>query len=81
MGWILAIILGGFAGWIASSLMGSAGGLLRNIVIGMLGAVLGNFILGAVTGTAPPGLIGQLIVAVAGAALLIWIGRALFRDR
>jgi uncharacterized membrane protein YeaQ/YmgE (transglycosylase-associated protein family) len=62
MGWILAIILGGFAGWIASSLMGSAGGLLRNIVIGILGAVVGNFILTAVTGTSPPGLIGQLIL-------------------
>jgi uncharacterized membrane protein YeaQ/YmgE (transglycosylase-associated protein family) len=73
--------LGGFAGWIASSLMGSAGGLLRNIVIGILGAVLGNFLLAAVTGTTLPGLIGQLIVAVSGASLLIWIGRALFRDR
>jgi uncharacterized membrane protein YeaQ/YmgE (transglycosylase-associated protein family) len=81
MGWIFAIILGGLAGWIASSLMGSSGGLLRNIVIGVLGAVLGNFLLTAVTGTSPPGLIGQLIVAVAGASLLIWIGRALFRDR
>jgi F0F1-type ATP synthase assembly protein I len=48
------------------------------IVIGILGAVLGNFILTAVTGTSPPGLIGQLIVAVGGASLLIWIGRALF---
>ena len=80
MGWIISIILGGFAGWIASNLMGSAGGLLRNIIIGMLGAVLGNFLLAAVTGTSPPGLIGQLIVAVGGAALLIWVGRALFRD-
>lgn len=81
MGWIIAIILGGIAGWIASSIMGSAGGLLRNIVIGMLGAVLGNFLLAAVTGTSPPGLLGQLIVAIAGASLLIWIGRALFRTR
>ena len=61
--------------------MGSAGGLIRNIIIGMLGAVVGNFLLTAVTGATPPGLIGQLIVAVAGASILIWIGRALFRDR
>ncbi len=81
MGWLIAIILGGLAGWIASNLMGSAGGILRNIIIGILGAVIGNFLLAAVTGTSPPGLLGQLIVAVAGASLLIWIGRALFRDR
>ena len=73
-GWIMTIILGGLAGWIAEKLMKFDTGLLMNIVLGVAGAVLGNFILRAL-GLAFGGLIGQLIVAVAGACLLIYVYR------
>ncbi|MGP1355982.1 GlsB/YeaQ/YmgE family stress response membrane protein [Roseicyclus sp.] len=80
VGWFLAIIVGGFAGWIAEKLMKADHGLLKNIILGILGALIGNFILEALNIAPPVGLPGQLIVAVAGASLLIWIGRA-FRRR
>jgi uncharacterized membrane protein YeaQ/YmgE (transglycosylase-associated protein family) len=49
-------------------------GLLMNIVLGIVGAVVGNFLLGLL-GIALGGLIGQLIVAVAGACILIYAYR------
>ena len=81
VGWFLAIIVGGFAGWIAERLMKADHGLLKNILLGILGAVIGNAILRMVDITPPVGLPGQLIVAVAGATLLIWIGRAFLGRR
>ena len=77
IGWILAIIIGAFAGWIAEQMMKSNQGLLMNIVMGILGAVIGNFILMAVFGATMGGIVGQLIVAVIGACLLIAIWRAI----
>ena len=75
--WIMAIIIGALAGWIAEQMMKSNQGLLMNIVMGILGAVIGNFILMAVFGATMGGIVGQLIVAVVGACLLIAIWRAI----
>lgn len=46
-----------------------------NIVLGIVGAIVGNFILG-MFGMMLGGFIGQLIVAVAGACILIYAYRA-----
>ncbi len=73
-GLIMTIILGALAGWIAEKVMKFDTGLVMNIVLGIAGAVLGNFILGAL-GISFGGLIGQLIVAVAGACVLIFAYR------
>ena len=77
IGWIMAIIIGALAGWIAEQMMKSNQGLLMNIVMGILGAVIGNFILMLVFGATMGGIVGQLIVAVVGACLLIAIWRAI----
>jgi uncharacterized membrane protein YeaQ/YmgE (transglycosylase-associated protein family) len=77
IGWIMAIIIGALAGWIAEKQMKTDHGLLLNIVLGIVGAVVGNFILMLVFGATMGGIIGQLIVAVIGACLLIWIYRAI----
>ena len=81
MGWILAIVIGALAGWIAEKLMHSHQGLLMNIILGIVGAVVGNFILMLIFGATMGGIIGQLIVAVVGACLLIGVGRALTGNR
>ncbi|MEM7636533.1 MAG: GlsB/YeaQ/YmgE family stress response membrane protein [Pseudomonadota bacterium] len=73
-GWIMTIILGALAGWIAEKVMKFDTGLLMNIVLGIGGALVGNFLLAAL-GLAFGGLIGQLVVAVAGACLLIYVYR------
>jgi uncharacterized membrane protein YeaQ/YmgE (transglycosylase-associated protein family) len=77
IGWIMAIIIGALAGWIAEQMMKSNHGLLMNIVMGIVGAVIGNFILMLVFGATMGGIVGQLIVAVVGACLLIAIWRAI----
>ena len=74
-GWIMTIILGGLAGWIAEKVMKFDTGLIMNIVLGVVGALLGNWLL-ALGGIALGGLLGQLIVAVAGACILILAYRA-----
>ena len=77
VGWLMAIIIGALAGWIAERLMRSNHGLLMNIVMGVVGAVVGNFILLMIFGATMGGIVGQLIVAVVGACLLIAIYRAI----
>ncbi|MGB8315839.1 MAG: GlsB/YeaQ/YmgE family stress response membrane protein [Aestuariivirga sp.] len=75
-GWIMTIILGALAGWIAEKVMKFDTGLVMNMVLGIAGALLGNFALGLLNiGLA--GILGQLIVAVAGACVLIMVYRAL----
>lgn len=80
MGWIGAIIAGGLAGWIAEKIMKADMGLLLNIGLGILGALVANFLFVAIFGSTLGGWIGQLVVAVIGACLLIWVVR-LIRGR
>lgn len=77
LGWLLSIIVGALAGWIAEQIMKSNQGLLMNIILGIVGAVIGNFLLMLVFGATMGGIVGQLIVAVIGACLLIFIVRAI----
>lgn len=71
IGIVGTLIIGALAGWIAEVIMKSNMGLLLNIVLGILGAVVLNALLFAALGTTLGGWIGQLIVAAAGACLLI----------
>jgi uncharacterized membrane protein YeaQ/YmgE (transglycosylase-associated protein family) len=71
IGIIGTLIIGALAGWIAEMIMKSNMGLLMNIVLGILGAVILNALLFAVLGTTLGGWVGQLVVAAAGACLLI----------
>jgi uncharacterized membrane protein YeaQ/YmgE (transglycosylase-associated protein family) len=81
VGWFLAIVLGALAGWIAEKVMKSDHGLVMNIVLGILGAVIGNFLLLLIFGATMGGIVGQLLVAIVGACLLIWLGRLIRGDR
>ncbi|EBA11581.1 GlsB/YeaQ/YmgE family stress response membrane protein [Roseobacter sp. CCS2] len=79
IGWIGAIILGALAGWVAEKIMKSDQGLLLNIVLGIVGALVMNWLLIAIIGTTLGGWIGQLVVAIIGACLLIFLGRFIRR--
>lgn len=81
IGWVMAIIIGGVAGWIAERIMKAEHGLLTNIILGIVGAVVGNFLLLLIFGATMGGILGQLIVAVIGASLLIWVYRAIRGNR
>ena len=77
LGWFAAIIVGALAGWIAEKMMKANHGLLMNIILGIVGSLLLNFILITVVGSTLGGWIGQLIVGVIGAMILIALGRAM----
>lgn len=79
-GWIMTIIIGGLAGWIAEKLMKADHRLITNIVLGIVGALLLNAILVALMGSTLGGFVGQLIVAVIGACILIY-GYRVIRGR
>lgn len=81
VGWIGAIIIGGLAGWIAEKIMKTDHNLLLNIILGIVGALVANAILIFVLGYTLGGWLGQLIVAVIGACLLIWVTRLVRRRR
>lgn len=78
LGWIAAIITGGFAGWIASAIMNADTGLVMNIVLGIAGAIVGNFLLGLAGMQSRAGSwLSQGIAALLGAVFLIWVVRGL----
>jgi len=78
MGWLYTLIVGGIIGWLASKVMKADAqmGILANIVIGIIGSSLG-FWLAGLLGFAAYGLVAQLAVSIAGAALLIFLIRKL----
>jgi uncharacterized membrane protein YeaQ/YmgE (transglycosylase-associated protein family) len=76
IGWFMTIILGGLAGWIAEKIMKADMGVFANIIVGILGAVALNFVLG-LAGISFGGWIGQAIVAIVGACILIALYRAI----
>ena len=78
MGWIISLIIGGIVGWLASIVMKTNAqmGMIANILVGIIGSSLG-FWLAAKLGIAPNGGIMGFVVAIAGAAVLIFLLRAL----
>lgn len=77
MGWIVTLIIGGIVGWLASLVMKTDAqmGLLGNVVVGIIGSSLGFWLAGTL-GIAAAGSVMGWVVAVAGAALLIVILKA-----
>ncbi len=74
MGWIITLIIGGIVGWLASIVMKTNAqmGLIANVLVGVVGSSLGFWIAGLL-GLEPTGGIVRFAVAIAGAALLIFI--------
>jgi uncharacterized membrane protein YeaQ/YmgE (transglycosylase-associated protein family) len=78
--WLIwTIILGILAGFIASKLVSGSGmGVLMDLVVGIVGSVLGGWIF-TLLGLGAYGLIGQLVMAVVGAVVLLLLVRAIKR--
>lgn len=72
---IVFLIVGGLAGWISGLITkGSGFGILGNIIVGIIGAFLGGFLFRLV-GISANLFIGQLIFAVVGALIFVWLLR------
>jgi uncharacterized membrane protein YeaQ/YmgE (transglycosylase-associated protein family) len=78
MNLIITLVVGGIIGWLASLLMKTDKqmGIVANVVVGIVGSSLGYWVAGML-GLAAYGAIARYAVAVAGAALLIFILKAL----
>src|SRR5262249_12791719 len=77
MHWIVTLIVGAVVGWLASILMKTNAqmGAIANIVAGIVGSSLGFWLAGCF-GWSASGPSGGWVVAVWGAALLIFILKA-----
>ena len=77
---LLWLVFGAFVGWVASLIMGTneSQGLVKDILLGIVGAFVGGFVF-QLLGFAPAtGLdLYSIFVALIGAVLVVWVGRAL----
>lgn len=81
MDFIIWIIFGAVAGFIADLVMASDHGLIEDVILGVIGAFVGGFVMNTF---GQPGVTGfnvySVVVAVIGAIILIFIGRAFRRS-
>jgi uncharacterized membrane protein YeaQ/YmgE (transglycosylase-associated protein family) len=76
VGFFGMLLIGFLAGYVAEKAMNREHGLFTNILVGIAGSFVGGTLAG-VLGLNYQGFLGNLIVAVAGAVLLLWVfGRA-----
>jgi len=76
MAFIYFIIIGAIAGWLAGKIMKGGGfGLIMNMVLGIIGGVVGGWVFSLLGISAGNDLIGSLVTAVAGAVLILYVGR------
>jgi len=77
MSWIISLVIGGIIGWLASIIMKTNAqmGIIANVIVGVVGSLLGFWIAGLLGLAATSALAGYLI-AVIGAAILIWLLKA-----
>jgi uncharacterized membrane protein YeaQ/YmgE (transglycosylase-associated protein family) len=75
---LIAIVVGGVIGWLASLLMGTDAqmGILANVLVGIVGSGLGHW-LAPKLGIVPAGSVGNWLVSIAGAVVLILALKAL----
>ncbi len=73
---IIEVLLGALAGYLASRIMGGKeNSWILNCLLGIVGSVVGGWIAGLIA--LGGGVIVQLVIAVAGACLVIWLVRKL----
>ena len=76
VGFFGMLVIGFIAGYVAEKAMNREHGLFTNILVGIAGSFVGGTLAG-VLGLNYQGFLGSLIVAVAGAVVILWIfGRA-----
>ncbi|WCL49474.1 GlsB/YeaQ/YmgE family stress response membrane protein [Leptospira sp. GIMC2001] len=70
---IIFLLIGLLAGWVAAKVIKNKSlGILWNMVVGVIGSFVGSFVAGLV-GIGASNLIGQALIAIGGAILLLLI--------
>ncbi|GMU71519.1 MAG: GlsB/YeaQ/YmgE family stress response membrane protein [Burkholderiales bacterium] len=79
MEFVWFVVVGIAAGWIAGVVMKGRGlGLWGNLVVGVIGALVGGFLF-RLMGVTAGGLVGQIVIAAAGAIILLALVRLVRR--
>jgi uncharacterized membrane protein YeaQ/YmgE (transglycosylase-associated protein family) len=73
MGIFAWIVIGLIAGWLAAKITESPHGLIRNLVVGLVGSLLGGILFSRLGVHIVPDFWGQLITAIVGAILLLFL--------
>ena len=78
MSWIVTLVIGGIVGWLASMVMKTNAqmGWVANVIVGIVGSLLGFWLAGQLHISTAGGL-PRFLIAVVGAALLIFVLRLL----
>jgi uncharacterized membrane protein YeaQ/YmgE (transglycosylase-associated protein family) len=79
MGVLAWIVIGLIAGWLAARITESQGGLLRNLAVGLIGSIVGGFLARKLGIAVAPDFWGELITAVIGAVIFLFIWQAIRR--
>jgi uncharacterized membrane protein YeaQ/YmgE (transglycosylase-associated protein family) len=81
MGIIWWVLVGLVAGWATGKIMkGSGYGFIFDVILGIVGAVVGGFIAGHI-GLGAGGLIYTILVAIAGAIVVVFLFRLITGKR
>jgi uncharacterized membrane protein YeaQ/YmgE (transglycosylase-associated protein family) len=83
MGILSWIVLGAIAGFLANMIVGGREGLIGTIILGIVGALVGGYIASAVfhKGDVSGINIESIVIAVLGAILVLFVWRAVTRNR
>jgi uncharacterized membrane protein YeaQ/YmgE (transglycosylase-associated protein family) len=79
MGIFSWIIIGLLAGWLAAKVTEVPHGLLRNLIVGLVGSLIGGFLFTKLGLQVVPDFWGELITAVIGAIVLLFVLQAVRR--
>ena len=81
MDFLWIVLIGIAAGWLAGQIMKGGGyGLIGDLIIGVIGSLVGGYVFGLLDIFAY-GLLGRLVIATAGAILLILLLRFIKRGK
>lgn len=72
VGFFGLLVIGFLAGYVAEKTMNREHGFLTNILVGIAGSFVGGTLAGLV-GVSFYGFLGNLVVAILGAILILWI--------
>ncbi|MCR4266286.1 GlsB/YeaQ/YmgE family stress response membrane protein [Nitratireductor sp. ZSWI3] len=72
VGFFGLLVIGFLAGYVAEKTMNREHGFLTNILVGIAGSFVGGTLAGLV-GISFYGFLGNLVVAILGAILILWI--------
>jgi uncharacterized membrane protein YeaQ/YmgE (transglycosylase-associated protein family) len=73
---IIFLLIGLAAGWLANYMLEAGLDLLGSLIVGVVGALIGGYLF-RVVGIDIGGLVGELIVAIVGAVLLLGAARVI----